>query len=47
MIDADTSGEYIFFIPRYNCLKYVCSPRVVEQWPLIIVQDCRWVHAWC
>ena len=40
-------SPYMLTLPTYNCLKRVCTPRVVKIWPLVVVQECRWVHATC
>jgi hypothetical protein len=30
-----------------NCLKYVCTTRVVKRDPLVVWRDCNWVSAIC
>jgi hypothetical protein len=47
-LDEETSlSPLMLKLPEYNCLKKVCTLRVVKRWPLIVVQECRWVHAIC
>jgi hypothetical protein len=47
-LDEETSLSPLMYTPHvYNCLKKVCTLRVVKRWPLVVIQECRWVHANC
>lgn len=47
-LDEETSlSPFTLKLPVYNCLKKVCTLRVVKRWPLVVVQECRWVPANC
>jgi hypothetical protein len=48
MFDDETSLSPIGFTPHvFNCLKKVCTLRVVKRWPLVVIQECRWLPANC